>query len=488
MTDRPQPQQDTAALVRALADWSGRWRGRPLFRAVCGEDWLRLHLEGDERPAIVLPRQPGAVLALAGTGPLPEALHRDLKPVARHPLPPLLEGCVLDSAGLLDGDRVVAITWTRSGRGPLLLLHQLFGPRGNTALLDEDRKLLWAALRPPHTLLTEWPERLAPVPAEADEAETPEAEGFPLDAHSAAALQRWITLRLERRLHRASSRLAREESSAGRLVTNLEGDLQRAERGDEYRRRAETLAVHLHAIPAGADRVVLADPRSGEEIGIELDPALPPAANLEAWFRRARKADKGRDVIADRLEQARVQVEHLRAARTALEAGLDESSDPAERLAFLRTWEQEHAPLLPKTERRGRRRSGPEEPARPFRRYRIDERWEAWVGRSNQENDELTFGASHGQDLWLHAQGVPGSHVILRTAGKPDQVPRSVLEKAARLAALHCRARHSQLVPVIWTERRYVRKPRKSPAGAATCLREKSLFVEPGIAEGVEPI
>ena len=118
----------------------------------------------------------------------------------------------------------------------------------------------------------------------------------------------------------------------------------------------------------------------------------------------------------------------------------------------------------------------------------MDERWEVWIGRSNQENDALTFGAAHGKDIWLHAQGVPGSHVILRTGGKPEQVPRGVLEKAAALAAFHCRAKNSALVPVIWTERRYVRKPRKAPAGAAVCLREKSLFVEPGVPPGAEPV
>jgi predicted ribosome quality control (RQC) complex YloA/Tae2 family protein len=64
-------------------------------------------------------------------------------------------------------------------------------------------------------------------------------------------------------------------------------------------------------------------------------------------------------------------------------------------------------------------------------------------------------------------------------------VPRTVLEKAAALAALHSKARHSGLVPVVWTERRYVRKPRKAAPGTAVCLREKSLFVEPGVAPGV---
>ena len=45
--------------------------------------------------------------------------------------------------------------------------------------------------------------------------------------------------------------------------------------------------------------------------------------------------------------------------------------------------------------------------------------------------------------------------------------------------------RASVRVPVVWTERRYVRKPRKAAPGIAVCLREQSIFVEPGVGAGV---
>ncbi len=48
---------------------------------------------------------------------------------------------------------------------------------------------------------------------------------------------------------------------------------------------------------------------------------------------------------------------------------------------------------------------------------------------------------------------------------RPGKAPKAVIEKAASLAALNSKAKHSSLVPVIYTERRYVRKPRKSPPG-----------------------
>ena len=76
---------------------------------------------------------------------------------------------------------------------------------------------------------------------------------------------------------------------------------------------------------------------------------------------------------------------------------------------------------------------------------------------------------------------MPGSHVILRTGGQPDQVPKAVLEKAAAIAAHHSKGRTSGIVPVMMTLRKYVRKPRKSAAGAALPQRVKTLMVEPMI-------
>jgi predicted ribosome quality control (RQC) complex YloA/Tae2 family protein len=71
----------------------------------------------------------------------------------------------------------------------------------------------------------------------------------------------------------------------------------------------------------------------------------------------------------------------------------------------------------------------------------------------------------------------------LRTGGRPDLVPKGVLEKAAAIAAWYSKSRTSGLVPVIYAERRYVRKPRKAKPGLAATLRHESMMIEPGLPE-----
>ena len=476
----PRPWTDSRLLADQLAGWRQRWAGRPLYRVTAGQNWVRLGLEGETRPGILLTNLPGANLVLAHHGRLHDPLIKALSSSRNHPLTRLLEAAVFTSCGMFPDDMVAAFQLTRPGGANIYLIHQLFGARGNTVLLDEDAKLLWSRHRPPHSLLAAVP----PVTVWSHGSGEPDGDDV-----SSQALEHLTGALLGESSRETLSVLGRRLKSARRLVENLNRDLDRAEKGDLYRRKAEALAAHLHEVPSGIDNVEVSDPRDGESLAIELDPALAPAANMEAWFRRARKADKGRDVIAERLAGAKDELITLETAEAELK-GIIEAGDPAcDRLALLQDWRATNDDLFPS--KRGRSpagRYGPEEPARPFRRYLVDGRWEVWVGRNNKENDELTHRAAHNQDIWLHAQGVPGSHVILRTAGKPEQVPKTVLAKAAGLAALNSRARHSELVPVIHTEKKYVRKPRKTPPGTAVCLREKSIFVSPGLAPGVVSI
>ena len=68
--------------------------------------------------------------------------------------------------------------------------------------------------------------------------------------------------------------------------------------------------------------------------------------------------------------------------------------------------------------------------------------------------------------------------MVLRWRGQGSPAPAD-LEEAAILAALNSKGRTSATVPVDWTRRKYVRKPRGAPPGTVTLEREKTVFVSP---------
>jgi predicted ribosome quality control (RQC) complex YloA/Tae2 family protein len=114
----------------------------------------------------------------------------------------------------------------------------------------------------------------------------------------------------------------------------------------------------------------------------------------------------------------------------------------------------------------------------PYRRYRSSGGLEIRVGKGARMNDDLTFRHSSPMDVWLHARDAAGAHVILRW-DREESPPARDLEEAGVLAALQSKARTSGTVPVDWTRRKHVRKPRGSSPGSVVPERVRTIFVTP---------
>jgi predicted ribosome quality control (RQC) complex YloA/Tae2 family protein len=102
-----------------------------------------------------------------------------------------------------------------------------------------------------------------------------------------------------------------------------------------------------------------------------------------------------------------------------------------------------------------------------------------WVGKSSENNDLLTMKYAKPNDLWFHARGSSGSHVILRMGTGKGEPSKQAIHEAAGIAAYYSKMKGAKHVPVAVTERKYVRKPRGAEPGSVTIEREKLLFVEP---------
>ena len=99
------------------------------------------------------------------------------------------------------------------------------------------------------------------------------------------------------------------------------------------------------------------------------------------------------------------------------------------------------------------------------------------VGRNNRENEGLTFGLARSHDLWLHASGTPGSHVILRLEKGAELRKESLLD-AATLALHYSDLRKSGQGEVLYAYRKHVRKPRGAKPGLVTVTQDKHLYIK----------
>jgi predicted ribosome quality control (RQC) complex YloA/Tae2 family protein len=104
------------------------------------------------------------------------------------------------------------------------------------------------------------------------------------------------------------------------------------------------------------------------------------------------------------------------------------------------------------------------------------------VGRSARENDRLTFRLAQGRDWWLHAQGLPGSHVVVLNPAGAALPPRT-LREAAWLAAYYSQGRASGRVEVDYTQRKHVRRVKGGEPGQVTFTQNRSVLIDLGDAE-----
>ncbi len=266
--------------------------------------------------------------------------------------------------------------------------------------------------------------------------------------------------RIKDALKRTLKRLERRRAK-------VQQDVKDASDYEEFKKKGELLQINFDRIKKGMSEITVADAyvEPHVEMIIHLDPALSPADNVEAYFKKLRKAHQGLQLLQRRLVITEKELERI----TAIQSELEEDFGSARS-----RYEREIATLLP-TERLKQQI----QPRLPFREYILSAGLRIFVGRGGSDNDRTTFEFAKPYELWFHAQQCPGSHVVMKFPNKSFEPSKREIEETAAIAAYFSKAKSDSLAPVIYTQRRYVRKPRRTKSGLVTVEREKSIMVAP---------
>lgn len=286
-------------------------------------------------------------------------------------------------------------------------------------------------------------------------------------------------------------RTERHRILRGRLLSTLKKEISKLERGlahasdteghlargQAWEDEANLILANLHQIKRGEDRATLSD-WEGNERTVKLDRKLTPAENADRYFRKARGSRMEAERGAKRAEEIAPRLEKLREKyRRAEELDTIEQTEELERLAV--------GVVKNDADRSKQKGKQGEEREDRFRRFVVDGGVEVYVGKNAKNNDELTGRFARPNDVWLHARGTSGSHVVMRWNNPGENPPRRSLEESAMIAAYYSGARGSGLVPVAWTRKKYVRKPKGAAVGAVVMTREEVVMVEPKLPRSV---
>ena len=229
----------------------------------------------------------------------------------------------------------------------------------------------------------------------------------------------------------------------------------------------------MHLFKKGDKKVSLVDyyDPNMPTIDVVLDEKLTPAENTERYFKKHKKQKEAGRLALERINALIPTVQVLEEAKFRVQ-----TETHTQRLREI--GEELKAQGLLRTEKIQK-----EEDRKLFGGFRISKTtspdgFEILYGESATANDHLTTKLARPNDIWLHARQITGAHVIIRTTVKTcNNVPNSTLLFAAKIAAAHCDAKHSSVVPVDRTFKRYVRKPKGSPPGFVLYVNEKTIDV-----------
>ena len=311
------------------------------------------------------------------------------------------------------------------------------------------------------------PFRCAHVPAERLQHYPSISEA--IEAAFQSQLEEQSLKRTAKDLQRSLNRQLKTAETKRRRIAD---DIATARRADEFEKFGSLILAQLQKIPSGSDTVELDDLYGpGERIRIALDPKKSAVNNGKDYLKRASKARKSEPILVRRLAAAERDIVGIAGYSDRLNVVADQGA-----LDEVRKELEARRLIRPQRQRSQLRRDDPH--AIHPRRYLTGDGWEVWVGRNDLENDRMTKSAPK-YDLFFHAQGCPGSHVILKRQSPNSEPTPTSLEDAACLAAYWSKARGARTVPVNYTEIRYVQKPRGAAPGLVRIRNEKTVFVEP---------
>jgi predicted ribosome quality control (RQC) complex YloA/Tae2 family protein len=276
-----------------------------------------------------------------------------------------------------------------------------------------------------------------------------------------------------------------------RKVDFLQQELTSLQEAQQYRLQGDLLLAHQHDVQQGPVSVTLpnffVDTGDGDVpvITIPLDPRFDAIGNANRLFHRYHKARRAAELLPGQIEQNNAELATIEQLMTDLVL----AETPAE-VTLVRSEVQEAGYLrgkkLPdkKARKMAKKGKGGKQQGKPAlpgggvpMHVQSREGFTILIGKNSRQNEEITFRQAVAHDLWLHARGVAGAHVIIKAAGR--EVPQATIEQAASLAAWYSEARGSTSVPVDYTLQRHVRHMKGGGPGMVIYERERTLYSTP---------
>ncbi|WP_312908635.1 Rqc2 family fibronectin-binding protein [Tissierella praeacuta] len=261
------------------------------------------------------------------------------------------------------------------------------------------------------------------------------------------------------KLDRANNKLGKQKE-----------ELLESQDREKYKIYADLISANLHIIPRGVNSIELENfyDENMNKLNIPLDIKLSPVANAQRYYKKYSKLKNAHQLLLEQIPNTEDEISYLENVLMSIE-----NSTEIEELDEIKEELISEGYIKGSIKKKKKKEESVSKPLH----YISKDGFNIYVGKNNKQNDYLTLKLSSKDDIWLHVQNMPGSHVIIEKMGKT--IPLSTIEEAAILASYYSKGKNSNHVPVDYTERKNVKKPKNAKAGMVIYEDFKTIIINP---------
>lgn len=226
---------------------------------------------------------------------------------------------------------------------------------------------------------------------------------------------------------------------------------------DKYRLYGDLIMANLYHLKDFTKSAKVYDYENDRNIEISLDETKTLKDNANKFYKLYNKAKTARVKLAELTAEANVKREYFEQILYSIEV--------AESISELQEISSEvlENKTLPKTSKK----------QIDIMKLDLENGDRIYIGKNNRQNDYIISKLASEDDLWFHVQNCAGSHVLLKSKNITDDL----IMRCVKLAKEYSRAKDSAKAGVIYTKRKYLRKPPGAALGYVTYRNEKEIII-----------
>ena len=246
-----------------------------------------------------------------------------------------------------------------------------------------------------------------------------------------------------------NKKLQRDKNSYNKMLYKLEKEYD----CDKYRHLGDLIMANLYNNKDYSSSIKVCDYENNKDITISLDSAKTLKENAKNFYKLYNKGKNSVQKLTELTENLKIDIDYLEHILYSIDiaTNIDELND---------------IEIEPQKDvKQEKKLTGPTE-------LEIDG-FKVYIGRNNRQNDYIVSKLSKDDDYWFHTKDCAGSHVLLRSPNPSDDL----ILKCAQLAKQYSKASKSSKAGVIYTKRKYLKKPPKANLGYVTYKNEREIIV-----------